>query len=44
MGATSVVRLDTSQEIVDNVVAVVLIVVNPVTNVDVSDISLEIVA
>jgi len=46
VSATSVVRLDTFQEIVDNAVvaAVVLIVVNPVTNVDVLDISLVIVA
>lgn len=43
MSVTSVVRLDTFQEIVDNVEAVVLIVANLVINVDVLDIFLEIV-
>lgn len=44
MSATSVVRLVTFLEIVDNVMAVALIVGNLVINVDVLDISLEIVA
>jgi len=43
VSVTSVVRLDTFQEIVDNVEAVVLIVANLVINVDVLDIFLEIV-